>query len=252
MARLLVVEDDADLRWLLRLTFEREGHAVTSTESGVKAVQLASRGDYDLVLLDVDLEEDLSGEGVMKALLDLGPMPIVAVTTRRGRSHLLEAGATACMPKPYSLTSLAALVRSILRTEAPTEARWPTNVRQLSTSDLTRLASLSPRELDALPFGAIAIGRDGRIVEFNAYEEDASSYARPTVLGMSFAEVAPCASVEELGGRIDDALARGQPLDHVLRFVFPRHGATALVSVRLHHDPTTDRAWVFVSKWRGT
>jgi photoactive yellow protein len=251
MARLLIVEDDADLRGLLELLFESEGHSTSSTASGLAALERVASEPFDLVVLDVDLD-DLAGEAVTGVVRDLGRVPLVAISARRGtrwQRELLRAGATACLPKPYSFDSLSSLVAAILRSGGHEEG-YPTDVRRLSAEELSAIARLSSGELDALPFGAIGIGPGGRIVEFNAYEEGASSYSRPTVVGMRFIDVAPCASVVELGGKIESAL-EGQALDHVLRFVFPRFGASSVVSVRLFRDEVTGRVWVFVSERPG-
>jgi photoactive yellow protein len=251
MAALLVVEDDDDLREFLTVLLEGEGHEVTGVASGLEAAVRAGRERYDLVLLDLDLPE-LSGDAVARVVGDLGAAPVIALSGRGGawQGPLLAAGAAACLEKPYDVGALVSLIRANLLSRSEGEGPWPTDVRALSPDDLAAVARLSPAEQDRLPFGAIAVGEDGRIEAFNAYEADASSYAAPTVVGLPFRDVAPCTEVKGFSDRLARGL-RGEPLDEVLRFVFPRFGATSLVSVRLFRDPTHDRVWVFVSERGG-
>lgn len=246
--RVLVVEDEADLRELLTVALSMEGYGVVTAACGVEAVLEAGRRDFTAVVLDLDLPE-LGGGGVTRVLRDLGGTPIIAVSGKSGswQEELLRQGVSACLRKPYDISRLISLIRDLGRLRREREGIWPTDVRRLSEEDLAAVGRLEREEIDRLPFGAIALDRDGRITEFNAFEEEASSYAAPAVIGKRFEEVAPCIKVKEFAGEIERGL-RAEPLDEVLRFVFPRYGGESLVTVRLYRDDPRDRVWIFVSE----
>lgn len=251
MWRALVVEDDQDLRELLAEVLAMHDYEVTSTASGREAIVLAGHRPFDVVFLDLDLEE-LSGTAVVRVVRDLEPLPVIVLSGRSDhwQRELLEAGATACLSKPYALQDLLDLSAQILRLETPHEAGWPTDVRRLSPNDLAAVCGLPDEQVDPLPFGAICLDEAGRITKFNSYEQAASSYAAKAVIGRRFEDVAPCTRVQEFSRHVEAGL-RGEPLDEVLRFIFPRFGSQCVVSVRLFRDPPHDGVWIFVSKWRG-
>jgi DNA-binding response OmpR family regulator len=66
MARILIAEDDEDLRLLLRLVVQRAGHEVEGVGDGVAALRAISRGGYDLVVLD-NMMPGMTGLEVLRA-----------------------------------------------------------------------------------------------------------------------------------------------------------------------------------------
>jgi DNA-binding response OmpR family regulator len=116
-ATVLVVEDEAKLRDLLRSYFEREGLVVLSTSSGSEALDLAKRGAPDLVVLDLGLP-DLPGEEVAQTLRTFMDVPILMLTAKAGESDRirgLELGADDYMTKPFSPRELILRAQAILR-----------------------------------------------------------------------------------------------------------------------------------------
>jgi DNA-binding response OmpR family regulator len=113
----LVVEDEAKLRDLLRSYFEREGMAVLSTASGSEAIALAQHGRPDLVILDLGLP-DLPGEDVARELRTFMDVPILMLTAKSAESDRirgLELGADDYMTKPFSPRELVLRAQAILR-----------------------------------------------------------------------------------------------------------------------------------------
>jgi DNA-binding response OmpR family regulator len=113
----LVVEDEAKLRDLLRSYFEREGMVVLSTASGSEAIALARQGRPDLVLLDLGLP-DVPGEDVAQELRTFMDVPILMLTAKSAESDRirgLELGADDYMTKPFSPRELVLRVHAILR-----------------------------------------------------------------------------------------------------------------------------------------
>jgi DNA-binding response OmpR family regulator len=116
-SRILVVDDDANIRQILRLYLERDGHRVQEAVDGSTALALAAERDYDLVLLDVMLP-GIDGLEVCRQIRDLGDTPIVLLTARSGDSDKvvgLDLGADDYVVKPFSPRELMARIRAQLR-----------------------------------------------------------------------------------------------------------------------------------------
>ncbi len=116
MATVLVVEDDRDIRELLRRYLERAGHAVLTTPSGAEALGLVDGGSIDLVLLDLGLP-DIDGLDVLRAVHDRGNPPVLVLTARSeldDRITGLTLGADDYVTKPFSPTEVVLRVAAIL------------------------------------------------------------------------------------------------------------------------------------------
>lgn len=248
--RVVVVEDDPGLREALTTLLQGLRYDVTSSGSGLLGLQAIARERPDLVVLDIDVD-DLSGLGVARAVGDFGAVPLIVMSGREGpwRQEAFEHGAAACLPKPFDFAGLEGAIEATLAVAAPTTA-WPGDVRAMSSADLERVAHLAPSDLDALPFGAIRLDDEGRIVSFNAYEQRHAGLQAKNAIGRLFSEVAPCTQVQEFVRAVASGRATGQ-LDQVLRFVFPRRGAQTVVSVRLYLDPASGQLWLLISQRAG-
>ncbi len=122
MATVLVVEDDRDIREVLRRYLERAGHAVLSTASGAEALNLVDGGGVDLVLLDLGLP-DVDGTEVLRTVHDRGSPPVLVLTARsqvEDRIAGLSLGADDYVTKPFSPTEVVLRVGAVLaRTQGP-------------------------------------------------------------------------------------------------------------------------------------
>jgi DNA-binding response OmpR family regulator len=113
----LVVEDEAKIRQLLRSLLERDGLEVVSTGSGAEAIELARTTHPDLVLLDLGLP-DVPGEEVAREIRADSPVPIVMLTAKAAEEHRirgLELGADDYVTKPFSPRELVLRVHAVLR-----------------------------------------------------------------------------------------------------------------------------------------
>lgn len=158
MTKLLLVEDDPTLRETLAYNLTREGYAVSETDNGVTALDLARAQPPDLIILDVMLP-GLDGLTVCRTLRRELDAPIVLLTARNGevdRIIGLDAGADDYIVKPFSLGELLARLRAVLRRERrKTESKLRAGELVL---DLVghrawrgeRLLALSPKEFDLL------------------------------------------------------------------------------------------------------
>ena len=117
-ATVLVVEDEAKIRELVRRYLEREGLAVLTTGSGAEALTMLDTHPIDLIVLDLNLP-DVSGETVAAEVrLPIGDPPILMLTaksTEADRIRGLELGADDYLTKPFSPRELVLRVQAVLR-----------------------------------------------------------------------------------------------------------------------------------------
>jgi DNA-binding response OmpR family regulator len=118
--RILVVDDDPEIRSLTRLVLEGEGYLVDEAADGEAAVARAFTGDLDLVLLDVNMPKMTGWETlrVLKADPLLARVPVVMFTIKsevRDKVHSLQDGALDYITKPFQVDELAARVRRIFQ-----------------------------------------------------------------------------------------------------------------------------------------
>jgi DNA-binding response OmpR family regulator len=114
---LLVVDDDEDIRALLRLLLERAGYSVDDEADGRAALRAFHTGKHDLVLLDVTMP-DLDGWELLERIRDLSDVPVLMLTARDSESDRvrgLRGGADDYVTKPFDREELLARVEALLR-----------------------------------------------------------------------------------------------------------------------------------------
>lgn len=117
MTRVLVVEDEKNLREPLVFLLQREGYDVIEAEDGNKALEVFRSHGADLVLLDLMLP-GLSGNEVCRAIRAESSVPVIMVTakdTEIDKVVGLEIGADDYVTKPYSSRELLARMKAVLR-----------------------------------------------------------------------------------------------------------------------------------------
>jgi DNA-binding response OmpR family regulator len=126
MADVLVVEDEEDVRTLVRVLLERAGHAVTEAANGLEALRRVQASTPDLVVLDVTMPE-LDGWQTLERIRDLCEVPVLMLTARAGeldKVRGLKGGADDYVTKPFGRQELLARVEALLRrTSGPPEVR---------------------------------------------------------------------------------------------------------------------------------
>jgi DNA-binding response OmpR family regulator len=113
----LVVDDDEDIRALLRLMLERAGYDVDDQPDGRSALRAFHTGKHDLILLDVTMPE-LDGWEVLERIRDLSEVPVLMLTARDSESDRvrgLRGGADDYVTKPFDRDELLARVEAMLR-----------------------------------------------------------------------------------------------------------------------------------------
>src|SRR5580658_9044335 len=113
----LLIEDEDDIRQLLRTMLEREGFAITEATQGREGVRQFHQSHPDIVILDVGLP-DLDGWQVLERIRDMSDVPVLmltALSTERDKVRGLNAGADDYLTKPFSRVELLARIQAISR-----------------------------------------------------------------------------------------------------------------------------------------
>jgi DNA-binding response OmpR family regulator len=167
---ILVIDDERNIRDLLRLYLEKEGWAVLAAGDGDAGLQLHRRHEPDLVILDVMLPR-LDGFEVCRELRRRGDTPILMLTARDDDVDSivgLELGADDYVTKPFNPRALVARVKAILRrTEVTVRGGRPVEVGSLRIDPRRREATVADRrvELRAREFDLLlALARDAGLV----------------------------------------------------------------------------------------
>ncbi|MCP4423109.1 MAG: response regulator [Chloroflexi bacterium] len=121
MARILVAEDDQDIRELIVLTLEFSGYDVESVENGAAAVKIAqaNQGQFDLILMDVRMPH-MTGYEACRQLKNINitkHIPIVFLSAKGQEEEVqtgLDAGAEMYILKPFAPDELISTVAKIL------------------------------------------------------------------------------------------------------------------------------------------
>ncbi|WP_420612966.1 response regulator transcription factor [Candidatus Spongiisocius sp.] len=148
--RLLVVEDDQEIRRSLRRALRMEGYEVTTAEDGMAGLEQLSIQPADAIILDVMMPR-LDGLGVARHLRALGDRtPILMLTARHDISNRVEgldAGADDYMVKPFALDELLARIRALLRRSGATDSDHTLQLADLTLNPSTRQVHRADREI---------------------------------------------------------------------------------------------------------
>lgn len=115
--RILVVDDEAQIRKFLRISLTAHGYEVVEAPRGEDAVRKAAAEQPDLVVLDLGLP-DLDGQEVIRRLREWSQVPILVLSVRAGETDKVSAldnGANDYVTKPFGIAELIARVRVLLR-----------------------------------------------------------------------------------------------------------------------------------------
>jgi len=118
-ARVLVADDDPQMRRLVRSILEREGYEITEVVDGLDALEQIESHEFDLMLLDIDMPR-LDGLGVLEELrarIKTAGVPVIVLTARTDdtETRVLDLGAQDFLSKPVQPNSLQARVKAVLR-----------------------------------------------------------------------------------------------------------------------------------------
>lgn len=125
MPKVLVVDDDHQIREALRRGLQARGYEVLSAANGETALDILSAASVDVVVLDLGLP-GIDGHDVIRRLRSFSDVPVVVLSVRESQIEkvaALDAGADDYVVKPFGMDELLARMRAALRRARPEEAR---------------------------------------------------------------------------------------------------------------------------------
>jgi two-component system KDP operon response regulator KdpE len=158
-AAILVVDDEPQIRRVMRSTLSSHGYVIREATTGEEAVDAVRKERPDLILLDVNMP-GIGGIEAAREIREMCDAPIIMLTVRnaeRDKVIALDAGADDYVVKPFGIEELLARIRAALRRYAPGDA-----IPTFSAKDLTidfenrqvvvrgRDVHLTPKEFDVL------------------------------------------------------------------------------------------------------
>ena len=119
MSKILLIDDDVELRALLKLTLERAGHSVTEANNGHQGMAYFKESPADLVITDIVMPEQEGIETIYRMQKDYPDLPIIAISAywQKGQNYLQYAeklGVSHALKKPIAPEALLACVDEAL------------------------------------------------------------------------------------------------------------------------------------------
>lgn len=158
-ATILVVDDEPQIRRVLRSTLSSQGYVIVEAKTGEEAVEAVRKEKPGLVLLDVNMP-GIGGIAACREIRRSSEAAIIMLTVRnaeRDKVLALDAGADDYVVKPFGIEELLARIRAALRRYAPGEAPPPFISKELTLNFESRQLTvrgeevhLTPKEFDVL------------------------------------------------------------------------------------------------------
>ena len=137
--RILVVDDEKLLVKGIKFNLENEGYTVDACYDGETAVELARKGDYDLIILDLMMPKK-DGLEACQEIRGFSTVPIIMLTARSQDADMLlgfESGADDYVTKPFNILALKARVRALLRRASITSSPEHGEAKLLSAGHIS-------------------------------------------------------------------------------------------------------------------
>lgn len=212
MYRILVVDDEENIRKLIRKYAEFEGHTVTEAADGMEAVQICRKQDFDIIIMDVMMPE-LDGFSACREIRKTKKTPVLMLSARGeeyDKIHGFELGVDDYVVKPFSPKELMMRIGAIMKragNAAQNETRRELLQYEGLTIDFTgrmvlidgERIDMSPKEYDLLFYMAknrnIALTREKLITDvwgYDFYGDDRTLDTHIKLLRRSLREYSKC------------------------------------------------------------
>ena len=185
MAKLLVVDDEANIRTLIKKYAQYEGYEIIETVNGIDAVAKCRAEDFDLIVMDVMMPE-LDGFSAVREIRKNKNIPVIMLSARGeeyDRIHGFEVGVDDYVVKPFSPRELMMRIAAVLRrsgkdgedeSDVVDYGDLAIDFRGRFVYVLGRRVEMSPKEYDLLFYLAknvnVALSREKLITEVWGYD----------------------------------------------------------------------------------
>lgn len=186
MIKLLVVDDEENIREVLKEYAEFEGIEVDEASDGMKAIEMAKAKDYDIIIMDVMLPR-LDGYSACKEIRKFKQTPMLMLSARGeeyDKLHGFDVGIDDYVVKPFSPKEVMARVNAIVKRNSMTGAGVPKEVEKFEGLEINftsrdvfidgKKANLTPKEYDLLFYLVrnknIALSRNKLLEEVWGYD----------------------------------------------------------------------------------
>ncbi|HET8924904.1 MAG TPA: response regulator transcription factor [Candidatus Acidoferrum sp.] len=152
-ATILVVDDEPQIRRVLRSTLSIKGYVILEAKSGEEAIELARKEKPDLILLDVNMP-GMGGIEACREIRRSSEAPIIMLTVRnaeRDKVLALDAGADDYVVKPFGIEELLARIRAALRRYAAEDALPPFVSKDLTLDFESRRTTVRGKQVHLTP-----------------------------------------------------------------------------------------------------
>ncbi len=159
---ILIIDDDADLSFVISDMLEGYGYKVTAAETAEEAFGLLGKNSFDLILLDINLP-DSTGFEICSELRRVSDVPVIFASARTSESDRItgfDIGGDDYLPKPYSMAELFSRIKALMR-------------RAYGNSDEKKVISFGNVNVD---ISARSVTKNGASVALSLKEFDLLAY----------------------------------------------------------------------------
>jgi two-component system KDP operon response regulator KdpE len=152
-ARILIIDDEKQIRRLLRVALEGYEYKIGEATSGEEGLRKITSFHPDLVILDLGLP-DINGQDMLKNIRGWSDVPIIILSVHNQEEEkiqALDAGANDYVTKPFSMGELLARIRAALRHATPSADEPVIEVGELSVDITRRLVTLRGEKVKLTP-----------------------------------------------------------------------------------------------------
>ncbi|MBX9634923.1 MAG: response regulator transcription factor [Magnetospirillum sp.] len=149
MPRILIIDDEPQIRKFMRISLSANGYDVVEAENAAQGIEAARNQQPDLIILDLGLP-DQDGQEVISAVRENSDVPIIVLSVRAGELDKVEAldrGANDYVVKPFGVAELMARVRAVLRQRGPKETADVLEIAAIRIDLSRRIISRDGHEL---------------------------------------------------------------------------------------------------------
>jgi two-component system KDP operon response regulator KdpE len=150
---ILVIDDESQIRRLLRLSLEAHGYQIKEATTAQEGLQMVAMARPDCIILDLGLP-DMEGLDALKKLREWSQTPVIVLSVRNSEQDkidLLDAGANDYIAKPFSMGELLARMRATLRHSIPDVSEGVFKTAGVSIDFAHRLVTKNEIELKLTP-----------------------------------------------------------------------------------------------------